>query len=76
MVAAVQTAGVVSVGRALSDGMAPEALRAVAAWNQRKSYDERRRRARLRHRAQAAALGEAADRLELLTHNDDLRRAA
>jgi hypothetical protein len=58
------SAAVVTPSRALQDGMTPASLRAVADWNDRKSYEERRRKSRARHKGQAAALRVVADELE------------
>lgn len=55
---------VVTPSRALQDSTTPAGLRAVADWNDRKSYEERRRKSRARHRSQAAALRVVADDLE------------
>lgn len=59
---------VVTLQRALAGGVTAHQLRAVANWNERKSHDERRRRARVRHRAQAGALREVAGQLEIARH--------
>lgn len=55
-----QSGNTITLERALADGATPERLRAVADWNERKSYDERRRKARARHKAQCVALREVA----------------
>jgi hypothetical protein len=68
------SAAVVTAQRALDSGTTPASLRAVADWNDRKSYDERRRKARARHKGQAAALRVVADGLES-TWLDRLDRA-
>lgn len=59
-----QSGNITTPQRALHDSVSPAALRAVADWNERKSYDERRRKARSRHKAQAAALRAVADDME------------
>jgi hypothetical protein len=59
-----QSGNTITLQRALQDGTSPASLRAVADWNERKSYDERRRKARARHKAQCAALRAVADDLE------------
>lgn len=53
-----------TVQRAIRDGMSPAALLAVADWNQRRGFDERRRKARARLRDQAAALRVVAAELD------------
>lgn len=53
---------VISLQQALAS-TTPASLRAVADWNDRKSYDERRRKARARHKGQAAALRVVADEM-------------
>lgn len=63
-----QSGNTITLQRALTMGANPASLRAVADWNERKSYDERRRKARMRHRAQAEALREVAERLEVAQH--------
>lgn len=63
-VAPQQSGNVITFQQALATGTTPEQLRAVANWNERKSHDERRRKARMRHRAQAEALREVAGRLD------------
>lgn len=57
------SAAVITLQRALATTSAAS-LRAVADWNERKSYDERRRKARARHKAQCVALRAVADDLE------------
>lgn len=47
--------------RALADGVTADSLRAVADWNERRGFDERRRKARVRLRGQAVALRAVAD---------------
>lgn len=59
-----QQSATATVTRAIRDGMSPAALLAVAAWNERRGYDERRRKARARLRDQAAALRVVAAELE------------
>lgn len=59
-----QSGSTITLQRALQDGTTPAILRAVADWNERRSYDERRRKARARHKAQAAALRATANQLE------------
>lgn len=54
----------ITLQRALATGTNPASLRAVADWNERRGYDERRRKARARHKAQAAALRAVADEME------------
>lgn len=54
-------ATVTTVQRALRDGMSPAALLAVADWNERKGYDERRRNSRKRLKNQAVALRAVVD---------------
>jgi hypothetical protein len=58
------SAATITLQQALATNANPAALRAVADWNERKSYDERRRKARSRHKAQAAALRAVADEME------------
>lgn len=58
------TTNVITLQRALATGASPDDLRAVAGWNESKSYDKRRRKARGRHKAQAAALRAVADDME------------
>lgn len=58
-----QSGNTITLERALADGATPERLRAVADWNERKSYDARFRPARMRHKAQCVALREVAGRL-------------
>jgi hypothetical protein len=50
--------------RAIRDGMSAAALFAVSKWNERRGFDERRRKARARLRDQAAALRAVASDLE------------
>lgn len=57
-------AATVSAQRALRDGMSPAALMAVAKWNERRGFDERRRKARARLRDQAASLRSVAEQLD------------
>jgi hypothetical protein len=52
----------ITLQQALASGTA--SLRAVADWNERRGYDARDRAARLRHRAQAAALRLVANQVE------------
>jgi hypothetical protein len=59
-----QTGNAITLQRALATGANPASLRAVADWNERKSYDERRRKARHRHKAQAVALSAVVRELE------------
>lgn len=59
-----QPSNVITVQRARADGTSPDVLRAAANWNDRKSHDERRRKARARHKAQAIALRAVAGELE------------
>jgi hypothetical protein len=66
----------ITLQRALSDQATPERLRAVADWNERRSYDERRRKARTRHKAQAAALRATANELEASNGTELHREAA
>jgi hypothetical protein len=54
----------ITLQHALAAGASADSLRAIADWNERKSYDERRRKARARHKAQAVALRGVADALE------------
>lgn len=63
-----QSGNITTPQRALHDSVSPAALRAVADWNERRGHDERRRRARARHKAQAGALREVAERLEVAQH--------
>lgn len=58
------TTNTITMQRALNAGTTPASLRAVADWNERKSYDERRRKARTRHKAQAVALRAVAAQME------------
>lgn len=53
----------ITLQRALATGTSPDVIRAVADWNERKSYDARFRPARMRHKAQCVALREVAGRL-------------
>ncbi|EKS29296.1 hypothetical protein [Afipia felis] len=57
------SAAVITLQQALASGTTAASIRAVADWNERKSYDERRRKARSRQKAQAAALRVVADQL-------------
>lgn len=66
--AAPQQPATITLQRALATGTSPDVLRAAANWNERKSYDERRRKARARHKAQAVALRAVADELEMRAH--------
>jgi hypothetical protein len=66
------SAATITLQRALATGTSPDVLRAVANWNERKGYDERRRKARHRHKAQCVALRAVADELE----DGAMRRAA
>lgn len=59
-----QFGNTITLQRALQDGITADSLRAVADWNERKSYDERRRKARARHKEQTAALRAVADAIE------------
>lgn len=59
----VQRTTTTTVQRAIRDGMSPAALLAVAKWNERRGFDERRRKARARLRDQAAALHSVAEQL-------------
>lgn len=54
---------VTTTQRAIRDGMSPAALLAVADWNERKGYDERRRNSRKRLKNQAVALRNVAAQL-------------
>jgi hypothetical protein len=67
------SAAVVTLQLALASGATAASLRAVAGWNERKSYDERRRKARSRHKAQAAALRAVADDLESMLQQASYR---
>lgn len=67
-----QSDNTITLQRALATNANPNVLRAVANWNERKSHDERRRKARMRHRAQAEALRNVAAQLE----RGSLREAA
>jgi hypothetical protein len=58
------TINCITLQQALATGATADSLRAVADWNERKSFDERRRKARARHKAQAVALRDVADRLD------------
>lgn len=62
--AAPQQYATITLQQALATGASAASLRAVADWNDRKSFDERRRKARSRHKAQADALRVVADELE------------
>lgn len=68
-----QQSATTTVQRAIRDGMSPAALLAVAKWNERRGFDERRRKARVRLRDQAAALRAVAGELEV---NGHMARAA
>lgn len=57
-------ATVTNVQRAMRDGMSSAALLAAANWNERRGYDERRRKARARHKGQAVALRKVAGLLD------------
>lgn len=59
-----QSGNTITLQRALQDGITADSLRAVADWNERKSYDERRRKARARHKEQTVALRAVADAVE------------
>ncbi|MGB3042503.1 MAG: hypothetical protein WBB98_04895 [Xanthobacteraceae bacterium] len=59
-----QSGNTITLRQALARGVTANQLHAVADWNERKSYDERRRKARHRHKAQATALRAVADELE------------
>ncbi len=59
-----QSGNTITLQQALARGINPASLRAVADWNERKSYDERRRKARMRHKAQCVALRAVADELD------------
>lgn len=58
------SAAVVNLQQALAFGASAASLRAVADWNDRKSYEERRRKSRARHKSQAAALRVVAEQME------------
>ncbi len=58
-----QSTNTITLQQALATNANPAALRAVADWNERKGYDARFRPARMRHKAQCAALREVAGRL-------------
>lgn len=57
-------ATVTTIQRALCDGMSPAALLAVADWNERKGYDERRRNSRKRLKNQAVQIRAVAGDLD------------
>jgi hypothetical protein len=59
-----QFGNTITLQRASASNTSPAVLRAVANWNERKSHDERRRKARARHRAQRDALRIVAAQLE------------
>ena len=59
-----QSGNTITLQQALATNANPAALLAVASWNERKSYDERRRKARSRHKAQCVALRGVADEVE------------
>lgn len=59
-----QSSNAITLQSALASGTNPASLRAVADWNDRKSYEERRRKSRARHKGQAAALRVVADDIE------------
>lgn len=63
-----QRPATITLQQALARGITADQLLAVANWNERKSYDERRRRARARLKQQAVALREVAERLEVVQH--------
>lgn len=63
-----QSGNTITLQQAIARGITAEQLRAVANWNERKGYDERRRRARQRHKAQAIALRDVAGRLQIAQH--------
>lgn len=59
-----QSVNIITLQRALQEGVTADSLRAAADWNERKSYDERRRKARARHKEQTVALRAVADAVE------------
>lgn len=59
-----QSGNTITLQQALARGTSPDVLCAVASWNEYKSYDERRRKARHRHKAQCVALRNVAAQLE------------
>ena len=59
-----QPGNVITAQQAIARGITPEQLRAVANWNERKSHNERRRRARGRLKSQAGELRAVAAQLE------------
>lgn len=74
--AAPQQPATITLQQALACHTTPDSLRAVADWNERKSYDERRRKARARHKAQAVALRDVADELDAAWLDKCVARAA
>lgn len=59
-----QSGNTITLQQALARGTSPAVLRAVANWNERKSHDERRRKARARLKRQAEALRNVVAQLE------------
>jgi hypothetical protein len=59
-----QAGNTITLQQALATNANPSSLRAVADWNERKSFDERRRKARARHKAQCLALRAVAEQME------------
>jgi hypothetical protein len=59
-----QQPATITLQQALAGSTSPDVLRAVANWNERRGYDERRRKARARHKAQAVALRGVAAQLD------------
>ena len=59
-----QSGNTITLQRAIATNASPDVLRAVANWNERKSHDERRRKARARLKQQAGELRNVAAQLE------------
>lgn len=59
-----QSVNTITLQQALATNTNPASLRAVADWNERRGYDERRRKARSRHKAQCVALRAVAYEVE------------
>jgi hypothetical protein len=71
-----QSGNTITLQQALATNASPASLRAVADWNERRGYDERRRKVRARHKAQCMALREVANQLEASNGTELHREAA